>query len=424
MRKTGSPVFPDKRVIDVVGMGLSPDDLTAGHRRIIERADTLIGGRRLLGFFPDSPAEKKVIGKDIEAVVACIRRRLGRKTIVVLASGDPLFFGIGAKLVEAFGPDRVTIHPNISSVAAAFARIKEPWGGVRVLSLHGRKNESELLRALAEEDCVAVLTDPARNPAWLSRLVLQKLGGGFRLAVMEALGTASERHGWYPLTEAAAKEFREPNIALLKREVGGSTGRRPLCLGTPDAEFEHHGGLITKSEVRAVSLAKLRLSPGQVLWDLGAGSGSVAIEASLLLGKGRIVAVEQRPERIDQIKANARRFAVRNLSVVQAVLPAGLARLPKPDRIFIGGGGKNLPAIISEAARHLKPDGIVVINTVLLQNVHDAAAALRRLGFATEMVQLQIHRSRPMPWSERLETLNPVWIITGVRKPDDRRRTK
>jgi precorrin-6B C5,15-methyltransferase / cobalt-precorrin-6B C5,C15-methyltransferase len=412
------------RHIDVVGMGLSPDDLTAGHRRIIERADTLIGGRRLLGFFPDSPAEKKVIGKDIAAVVACIRRRLGRKTIVVLASGDPLFFGIGAKLVEAFGPDRVTIHPNISSVAAAFARIKEPWGGVRVLSLHGRKNESELLRALAEEDCVAVLTDPARNPAWLSRLVLQKLGGGFRLAVMEALGTASERHGWYPLTEAAAKEFREPNIALLKREVGGSTGRRPLCLGTPDAEFEHHGGLITKSEVRAVSLAKLRLSPGQVLWDLGAGSGSVAIEASLLLGKGRIVAVEQRSERIDQIKANARRFAVRNLSVVQAVLPAGLARLPKPDRIFIGGGGKNLPAIISEAARHLKPDGIVVINTVLLQNVHDAAAALRRLGFATEMVQLQIHRSRPMPWSERLETLNPVWIITGVRKPDDRRRTK
>jgi precorrin-6Y C5,15-methyltransferase (decarboxylating) len=405
-------------------MGLSPDDLTAGHRRIIERADTLIGGRRLLGFFPDSPAEKKVIGKDIAAVVACIRRRLGRKTIVVLASGDPLFFGIGAKLVEAFGPDRVTIHPNISSVAAAFARIKEPWGGVRVLSLHGRKNESELLRALAKEDCVAVLTDPARNPAWLSRLVLQKLGGGFRLAVMEALGTASERHGWYPLTEAAAKEFREPNIALLKREVEGSTGRRPLCLGTPDAEFEHHGGLITKSEVRAVSLAKLRLSPGQVLWDLGAGSGSVAIEASLLLGKGRIVAVEQRSERIDQIKANARRFAVRNLSVVQAVLPAGLARLPKPDRIFIGGGGKNLPAIISEAARHLKPDGIVVINTVLLQNVHDAAAALRRLGFATEMVQLQIHRSRPMPWSERLETLNPVWIITGVRKPDDRRRTK
>jgi len=405
-------------------MGLSPDDLTAGHRRIIERADILIGGRRLLGFFPDSPADKKVIGRDIDAVVDFIRRRLGRKTIVVLASGDPLFFGIGAKLVEAFGRDRVAIHPNVSSVAAAFARIKEPWGGVRVLSLHGRKNESELLKALAEEDRVAVLTDPERNPAWLARRVIEKLGGGFRLAVMEALGSASERHGWYALTEAAAKEFREPNIALLKREVGGKIVRGPLCLGTPDAEFEHHAGLITKSEVRAVALSKLRLSPGQVLWDLGAGSGSVAIEAALLLGKGRIVAVEQRPERVDQIKANARRFNVRNLRVVQAVLPAGLARLPKPDRIFIGGGGRDLPSIVSEAIRHLRPDGIVVVNAVLLQNVHAAEATLRKLGFETEFVLVQIHRSREMPGGERLEALNPVWIITGIRKSDDRRRMK
>lgn len=424
MKKLKAPLLPEKKTIDVVGMGLNPDDLTLSHRRIIERADILIGGRRLLGFFPDSPAEKKVIGRDIDTVVDFIRRRLGRKTIVVLASGDPLFFGIGAKLIEVFGPDRVTIHPNVSSVAAAFARIKEPWGGVRVLSLHGRKNESELLKALAEEDRVAVLTDPERNPAWLSRLVLQKLGGGFRLAVMEALGTASERHGWYALTEAAAKEFREPNIALLKREAGGKTDRRPLCLGTPDDEFEHPGGLITKSEVRAVALSKLRLSPGQVLWDLGAGSGSVAIEAALLLGKGRIIAVEQRPERVDQIKANARRFNVRHLRVVQAVLPAGLARLPKPDRIFIGGGGRDLPAIISEAARYLGPDGLMVVNTVLMQNVHGAVATLRRLGFATGLVQVQVHRSQAMPWGERLEALNPVWIITGMRQLDDRRRMK
>ena len=409
-----------ERHIDVVGMGLNPDDQTASHRRIIERADILIGGRRLLGFLPDSPAEKKVIGKDIEAVLAFIRRRLGRKTMAVLASGDPLFFGIGAKLIEAFGPDRVAVHPNVSSVAAAFARIKEPWDGVRVLSLHGRKNESELFRALAEEDRVAVLTDPERNPAWLARRVMEKLGGGFRLAVMESLGTASERHGWYALAAAAAKEFREPNIALLKREVGVRSGRKPLCLGTPDDEFDHHGGLITKSEVRAVALSKLRLSPGQILWDLGAGSGSVSIEASLLIGKGKIVAFEKDPQRIAQIKANISRFNVRNLRVVQAELPAGLARLPKPDRIFIGGGGKHLPAIISEAARRLQPDGVVVINAVLLQNVHDAQAALRRLGFATEIVQVQIHRSRPMPWSERLEALNPVWLITGVRKEDRR----
>jgi precorrin-6Y C5,15-methyltransferase (decarboxylating) len=404
-----------KRCLDVVGMGLGVDDLTSHHRRIIEQADVLIGGRRLLALFSDTPAEKKAIGKDLDEVITFIRRRMARKSIVVLASGDPLFFGIGARLVEAFGPERVTIHPNVSSVAAAFARIKEPWSGVRIVSLHGRKNQGELLRALAEEDRIAVLTDPEHGPAWLARLVLDRLGSGFRMAVMEALGAPAERHGWYRLEQAAAGKFAEPNLVVLKREPPAAAAHRRPVLGTPDEWFDHDRGLITKSEVRAVALAKLRLEEGQVFWDLGAGSGSVAVESSLFIGKGRIVAVEKDPRRVEQIKTNARRFRVRNLSVVQAVLPAGLARLPKPDRIFIGGGGRDLTAIVSEAVRRLKPDGIVVVNTVLLQSVHDASAALRRLGFATEMAQVQIQRSAPMPWSERLEALNPVWIISGSR---------
>ena len=407
---------PRQRCIDVVGMGLGFDDLTPNHRRMIERADILIGGKRLLASFSDMPAEKKAIGKDLDDVIAYIRRRMARKSIVVLASGDPLFFGIGAKLVGAFGPERVTIHPNVSSVAAAFARIKEPWSGVRIVSLHGRKNQNELLRALAEEDRIAVLTDPEHGPEWLARLILEQQGSGFRMAVMEALGSPTERHGWYRLEQAAAGTFAEPNLVVLKRESRPGVARRRPMLGAPDEWFDHHRGLITKSEVRAVALAKLRLEPGQVFWDLGAGSGSIAIESSLFIGKGRIVAVEKELRRVEQIKANARRFRVRNLRVVQAVLPAGLARLPKPDRIFIGGGGEALPSIITEAVRHLKPDGIVVINTVLLQSVHGASAALRRLGFTTEIVQVQIQRSEPMPWGERLEALNPVWIITGIRK--------
>ncbi len=416
MQELKAPLLPQKGTIDVVGMGLGPDDLTANHRCIIERAEILIGGKRLLAFFSDGPAEKKVIGKDLNEVIAYIRRRMARKSIVVLASGDPLFFGIGASLIEAFGPERVTIHPNVSSVAAAFARIKEPWTGVRMLSLHGRDNPSELLKALAEEDRIAILTDPERHPAWLARLILAKQGGGFRMAVMEALGTALERHRWYSLEKAAATKFTEPNIVVLKRDPQPSVARRRPALGTPDEWFDHRQGLITKSEVRAVTLAKLRLEAGQVLWDLGAGSGSVAIEASLFIGRGRIVAVEKDPLRVAQIRANAERFGVRNLRIVQAVLPSGLERLPKPDRIFIGGGGRDLAPIIAEAVRCLNPGGIVVVNAVLLQNMHEAQTALQRHGFATETVQVQILRSAPMPWSERLEALNPVWIITGSRK--------
>lgn len=407
-----------KRCIDVVGMGLGVDDLTSNHRRIIEQADVLIGGRRLLSFFADLPAEKKAIGKDLDEVITYIRRRMARKSIVVLASGDPLFFGIGARLIEALGPERVTIHPNTSSVAAAFARLKEPWGGVRVLSLHGRGNESELHEALAQEDRIAILTDPDHGPAWLARRILEKQGGGFRMAVMEALGTAAERHRRCRLEKAAAMKFAEPNIVVLERDPPpAATCRRPV-LGAPDDWFDHQRGLITKSEVRAVTLAKLRLEAGQVLWDLGAGSGSVAIEAALFIGRGRIVAVEKDPQRVEQIKVNAKRFGVRNLRVVQAVLPEGLERLPKPDRIFIGGGGRDLTPIIAKAVRYLNPSGIVVVNAVLLQNVHEAQTALQRHGFATETVQVQILRSAPMPWSERLEALNPVWIITASRKAE------
>jgi precorrin-6Y C5,15-methyltransferase (decarboxylating) len=318
----------------------------------------------------------------------------------------------------------VTIHPNTSSVAAAFARLKEPWGGVRVLSLHGRSNESELHEALAQEDRIAILTDPDHGPAWLARRILEKQGGGFRMAVMEALGTAAERHRRCRLEKAAAMKFAEPNIVVLERDPPpAATCRRPV-LGAPDDWFDHQRGLITKSEVRAVTLAKLRLEAGQVLWDLGAGSGSVAIEAALFIGRGRIVAVEKDPQRVEQVKVNAKRFGVRNLRVVQAVLPEGLERLPKPDRIFIGGGGRDLAPIIAEAVRYLNPSGIVVVNAVLLQNMHAAQTALQRRGFATETVQVQILRSAPMPWSERLEALNPVWIVTASRKAERGRKNE
>ena len=415
---TRSRRFQNRR-IQVVGVGLGPDDLPPKHRAIIDGADILVGGRRLLALFPDSRAEKKPIGKDIKELIAYIRGWMARRSIVVLASGDPLFHGIGAKLIEAFGPGRVAVYPNVSSIAAAFARIKEPWDDARIISLHGKKNAEALLEALRISDKVALLTDLEHNPGWVARLLMEKGVRALRMCVLEALGTSSERMDWYELSRAAARKFSQPNIVVLKRESQPDAARRKLALGTPDEWFDHHQGLITKSEVRAVTLAKLRLEAGQVLWDLGAGSGSVAIESSLFIGRGKIVAVEKDPQRVEQIKANAKRFGVRNLRIVQAVLPDKLDRLPKPDRIFIGGGGSYLPPIISEAIRHLRPNGIVVINAVLLQNVHDAAAVLRRLGFTTEIVQVQVHRSEQMPWSERLEALNPVWIISGIRQSDN-----
>jgi precorrin-6Y C5,15-methyltransferase (decarboxylating) len=212
--------------------------------------------------------------------------------------------------------------------------------------------------------------------------------------------------------------FSEPNLLILKRSNGKSGSRKTPHLGIPDQHFAHEKGLITKAEIRAVSLAKLQLRPGQVLWDLGAGSGSIAIEASVLVGDGKVIAVEKNEKRIGQINANIDRFEVCNVAVVQAVLPDGLGDLPPPDRVFIGGGGRDLKAIIIAAASFLTANGIVVVNTVLTPNVLTATETLESLGFKTTTVQVQVNHSRKMPWSERLEAQNPVWIVSGIRKSE------
>ena len=403
------------KTVTIIGMGMTPQDLTGEHLKIIEEADILIGGKRLLGYFEHCSAQKKTIDKNITDLIDFIKDRTASQSIVVLASGDPLFFGIGARLVTALGGENVVVYPNISSVAAAFARIKEPWSNVRVVSLHGRNNESALLRALEKENVVAVLTDPKNSPARLAHRLIEEDFINFKMCVLESLGTTEERFNWYSLDRTAEMVFAEPNLVILKRSSEDPIRIKAFHLGMPDSYYHHQQGLITKSEIRAITLSKLRLLKDHVLWDLGAGSGSISIEASLLIPLGKVFAIEKKPERIQQIEINKCRFGTQNLEIVHAVLPEGLEGLPRPDRIFIGGGGRDLENIINAAAAFLKPNGLIVVNTVLMQNLQTAAEALRALDFKTSEIQVQVSRSREMPWGDRLEAQNPVWIISGFR---------
>jgi precorrin-6Y C5,15-methyltransferase (decarboxylating) len=407
--------------VAIIGIGLSPQDLTSRHRQMIEAADILIGGGRLLDYFKDSHALKKKIDKNIAQVIQFIKDRMATQSIVVLASGDPLFFGIGSTLIKALGPENVAVYPNISSIAAAFARIKEPWGAVRVVSLHGRNTENELFKALVEENTVAVYTDPTKNPAWIAGRLIAENFVNYKMCVLESLGTEAERCNWYRLEQAADAVFSEPNLVILKSWHPQEDDTQLPHLGIPDHCYVHENGLITKSEIRAITLSKLQLRPDHVLWDLGAGSGSVSIEAALLVHRGKVLAVEKKPERVRQIEINKRRFGIKNLEVVEATLPDGLAHLPQPDRIFIGGGGRDLKKIIDASVAYLKPEGRVIINTVIIPNLTTAMEGLKALGCQTEMVQVQISRSQTMPWAERLQAQNPVWIISARRKADGAR---
>jgi precorrin-6Y C5,15-methyltransferase (decarboxylating) len=394
---------------------MSPDDLTATHRGLIEAADILVGGARHLRHFSEHRAEKKEISGALKAIVDFIRQRMNHKAIVVLASGDPLFYGIGTMLVEALGADRVKVYPNISAVAAAFARINESWHDATVVSLHGRASENRLLAALEQCDKIAVLTDPTRNPGWLANFCLSQGPVDFRLCVFERLGSEDETVGWYEPTQAAVQSFAEPNLVVLKRRESGGTTADALHLGMPEQRFARRGGLITKAEIRAVVIAKLRLAAGHVLWDLGAGSGSVAIEAAVIVKTGAIIAVEKEPARIRDIQANIARFGIANLQAVQADLPEGLDDLPRPHRVFVGGGGKALAAILRAVDARLQPGGVIVVNTVVLENLLAATDVLADLGYRSDTVQVQVSRSRPMPGGRRLEAENPVWVLTAQR---------
>ncbi len=345
--------------VAVIGMGLSPEDLMDVHRRLIRQADILVGGRRHLDSFPDHTGTKYTLTRDLNETVQFIKASMKEHSVVVLASGDPLFYGIGACLIRSLGRDNVLIYPNITAVSGAFSRIKVPWHDAKIISLHGRNRPEKLLEATAGADKVAVYTDPERDPAWLARYLLEHDMTDFRMWVLEQMGSPKEVIAEYSLAEAEKKRFRDPNMLILIRERARADQALPLYPGMPEHAFVHEGGLITKAEVRVIALSKLRLEPGHVFWDLGAGSGSMAIEAAVFVRFGAIYAVEKEPKRIQHIRANKERFGVPHLHPVQTTLPEGMAHLPPPDRVFVGGGGKRLPEIIVQAAAFLGEDGVM-----------------------------------------------------------------
>ena len=320
--------------VQVIGIGLGPEDLTEKHREIIRNSDVLAGGRRHLRYFEDYPGEKLLITGNIQSVFEDIKKLMQNKKVVVIASGDPNFYGIGPSLVEYLGEENVVIHPNISVVAAAFSRIKIPWHDATVVSLHGEKPESKVLDAIVNKDKVAVFTDPEKTPAWLAQTLIEIGQDDLQLCVFENLGTPEEHYAWYSLKEIADKEFAALNIVVIMRT--GNRDPQPCvpCLGMPEEVYSHKMGLITKTEVRAVTIARLSLLPHHVLWDLGAGSGSISIEASLLVREGLVVSIEKKPERVKQIEENIRQFQLTNIRVMRLRLPEGLEDLPRPDRIF------------------------------------------------------------------------------------------
>lgn len=396
----------------VVGIG---DDGPAGlgqHARdLIRRAELLAGGRRHLAFFPDHPAEKLVLADDLDAVLDRLQSEAALRWCAVLASGDPCFFGIGPRLVERLGRERVEIIPHLSSVALAFARLGLAWHDATILSAHGRPLETVLGPAVAA-DKIAILTDDQNTPAAIASALLAAGLPDCRAWVCEHLGGPAERLVETSLVALPAQTFARLNVlVLLPSPPASQLPSRPIA--RPESAYRQARGQITKAEVRAVVLAKLRLPPGGVLWDVGAGAGSVAIEAAALMGRGAVYAVERDAEQLACLRENVRRHLTPQVRIVAGSAPAALHDLPRPDRIFVGGGGAALPAILEACLDRLPSHGRLVVSAATIESTLEAQTCLRQAGWSGALVQLSVSRGREIGGRTRLDPLGPVFILTA-----------
>lgn len=444
------PVHWHTPLVVLMGMGTGRDDLSVKALRWIDRAEVLYGGERHLALFNEHRGKKIALGSPLEESLEVLRQVSETHRTIVLASGDPLFFGIGNRLIKYLGRERVLVFPNITTVQALFARLAEPWEDVKVVSLHGRKGAAEKLHWLYEvSHCrkTALFTDPQYTPAWVARQLLNAGITDRFLVVAEDLGMPSESIRHLSLQEAESMTFSPLSVVAVftdeaatecgmrnaecgvdtfecgvrnlgdktKNSVSATEGKSALSwpiLGLQEGAFQHQAGLITKMEIRAVVLAQLQLQPGLVLWDLGAGSGSVAIEASRLVRLREVIAVEKDPARFQDLKENVKRFGCFEIQMVHGSASQVLDQLPDPDRVFIGGSGGELEGILQKVAQRLRPGGRIVQTVVTLDTLESVRSFWKEKPIQMTVAQFQINRGVPIGGTLRFEALNPVFIIT------------
>jgi precorrin-6Y C5,15-methyltransferase (decarboxylating) len=368
-------------------------------RAAIEAASLVAGAPRHLRTLTPIGARTLPIDGPLTDVLDALERERGG--VCVLASGDPGFFGIVRVLAERLGADRLDVHPAPSSVSLAFARLGLPWDDAAVISAHGRPLDEAARRAV-QHPKAAVLVAPDAPPEALGR-ELRALGAPHRrVAVCSRLGEPDERVDVLTLEQLAAGSFNPMSVVVLL-DGDGVAEAPTLEWGRPEERFAARDGLVTKAEVRAVVLGKLALPPGGLVWDVGAGSGSVAIEIAAIAPGLRVVAVERRADDIRRIDANAHAQGA-TLEVVHGEAPGALDALPDPDRVFVGGGGI---AVLDAALARLRPGGRVVATFAALDR---AAAAYERLG---NLAEVSVARGRPIACGVRLEAENPVFVVWG-----------
>lgn len=417
--------------VHIVGIGLDgAAGLSKSVQQIVEKATLLVGSDRHLAYFSKHRAERLVLG-DLMGAIKEIRQRLATSfpgAIVVLVSGDPLFYGWGRLLVAELPPEQLIFHPHLSSVQLAFNRLKLPWQDAHFISAHRRSFEELTAKLQQGVDKIAVLTDETYSPGAIAHLIKAlDLPSRYQFWLCENLGAADERVRQWSLDALQGETFAPLNLVVLLRESRATTepldlGSLPM-LGIPDGNFlsfSDRPGVMTQREVRMLILGELSLQPGQAIWDVGAGTGAVSIEIARLFPDSQVYAIEKMEEGTSLIEQNCRRFQVQNVISIHGNAPEILHRLRPPNRIFVGGSGGEITKILGVCALRMLPGGVIVL---AMSTVEDLAAVLswkeermrREPNWNCKIMQVQLSRSLPVGNLTRFDSLNPVTIVTMNR---------
>lgn len=402
--------------VTVVGIGQGGClELSARAMNAISRAQVLVGGRRQLAFFPEFEGEVIVLEKGVLRIIEKVRELAEDRNVCVLASGDPLFFGIGKLVAKKIGGEHVQVITSPSSVQLAFAKLNLSWDDACFLSAHGRSLKG-LVSKMAGQHKVAILTDPEHCPARIATHLLEYGQQGWKAHVCQDLGGADEEVQSFDSLESLAKRASDQalNVLVLTREPAQAQAA-PVLGAFPESAFAKKmpkKGLITKREVRVMALGLLGITRHSTVWDIGAGSGSVAIEAARLASHGSVFAVETEAEGVGYCQDNARAFGTDNVEVIHARAPEGLDALDTPDAVFIGGTKGGMREILALCLEKLAPQGRLVLSAVTLENVSLAYQLFREFGYRPEVTLVQVSRGAPLAHYTRYDALNPIHLFS------------
>lgn len=379
------------------------------YEKWIQRSERLVGGKRLLSFFPEYKGEKMVLEGGLKQTI--VRLAQDPKETVLLASGDPLFYGIGSYVAKKL--ENVEIYPALSSIQLAFARMKESWQDAYFVSVHGRSMKG-LAQKINGKKKVCLLTDEENTPAAIAQYLLDFEMEEYTLFIAENVGGEKEKTGWFTLQEAINYDASPLNVVILRAKHPP----KRLPFGFPDELFKQRKpdrGLITKKEVRALSLSELSLQEDSVVWDIGTCTGSVAIEAAYIAREGQVYAIEKNEADIQFAKENAKKFRT-DIHFYHGKAPEMLDTWPDPDRVFIGGTGGNIETLLSLCVRKLKSDGRIVLNAATIETLYQAMDIFSSLDCEVNVTMAHIARSKKILHMTRFEGLNPVYIVTARKK--------